>query len=76
VGAFATGFSSLWPLKRIPWDTFKINRSFARDLASDPGDAAMLAMAEPLGLTVVAEGVETGRQREYLRACGCQRMQG
>jgi EAL domain-containing protein (putative c-di-GMP-specific phosphodiesterase class I) len=77
---FGTGFLSLSLLKRIPVDTLKIDRSFVRDVATDPDDAAIvaaiLAMAEQLALTVVAEGVETEPQRAFLRARGCQQMQG
>ena len=77
---FGTGFSSLALLKIIPVDTLKIDRSFIRDVANDSDDAAIvsaiLAMAEQLGLTVVAEGVETEQQREFLRARGCDQMQG
>jgi len=77
---FGTGYSSLSYLKRFPIDTIKIDRSFVKDLHTDADDAAIcaaiLAMSSQLGLTVVAEGVETMEQLEFLRSHGCDHIQG
>ncbi len=77
---FGTGYSSLSYLKRFPIDTLKIDRSFVKDLHCDADDAAIcaaiLAMARQLGLNVVAEGVESEQQLEFLRRHGCNQIQG
>jgi len=77
---FGTGYSSLSYLKRFPIDTIKIDRSFVKDLHKDADDAAIcaaiLAMSRQLGLNVVAEGVETMEQLEFLRSHGCHHIQG
>lgn len=77
---FGTGFSSLSYLKRFPVDTIKIDQSFVRDILFDPEDAsitdAILSIAEKLRLNVVAEGVATRGQRDFLSARGCREMQG
>ena len=77
---FGTGYSSLSYLKRFPIDTIKIDRSFVTDLHKDTDDAAIcaaiLAMSQQLGLNVVAEGVETREQLEFLRLHECDHIQG
>jgi diguanylate cyclase (GGDEF)-like protein len=77
---FGTGYSSLNYLKRFPIDRIKIDQSFVRDVTRESDDAAIaaaiIAMAHSLQLTVVAEGVETTAQLEFLRAQRCDEMQG
>ncbi|MGB5625176.1 MAG: EAL domain-containing protein, partial [Woeseiaceae bacterium] len=77
---FGTGYSSLSYLRRFPIDTLKIDRSFVTDLEdSDHGAAicaAIIAMSRQLGLTVIAEGVETQAQVEFLRSHDCDEIQG
>ncbi len=77
---FGTGYSSLSQLKHFPVDTLKVDRSFIRNIPDNPGDnaiaEAIIAMGKTLRLTVVAEGVETQEQMDFLQEHSCDEMQG
>ena len=77
---FGTGYSSIYYLKKFPIDTIKIDRSFVDDMATDPNAATivltMIAMARHLDLSIIAEGVETRAQLDYLLGAGCSKIQG
>jgi EAL domain-containing protein (putative c-di-GMP-specific phosphodiesterase class I) len=77
---FGTGYSSMSLMKQFPIDTIKIDRSFVRDLPVDTEDQAIaqaiISMGKALGMTVIAEGVETVEQETFLRNHACDEMQG
>ncbi|HBC56747.1 MAG TPA: hypothetical protein DCZ03_06230, partial [Gammaproteobacteria bacterium] len=77
---FGTGYSSLSQLKQLPIDVLKVDQSFVRDVTENSSDAAIItaivAMAKSLSLSVIAEGIETSAQQQFLRNLDCHCMQG
>jgi diguanylate cyclase (GGDEF)-like protein len=77
---FGTGYTTLSTLRRLPLDTIKIDRAFIRDIVGNPDSAkladAVIAMGKTLGLTIVAQGIDTREEADFLRAHACDEIQG